>query len=86
MNTLNSAPSNREDAQEALLKMQEYADKNPMYITNAYKETQPEAVLDVEDRVKELEEQKYLQKLKEICPSCGLKICTCKNRFKFEYK
>ncbi|EAS02900.1 WD domain, G-beta repeat protein (macronuclear) [Tetrahymena thermophila SB210] len=86
MNTLNSAPSNREDAQQALLKMQEQADKNPMFITNAYKETQPEAVLDVEDRVKELEEQKFLQKIKEICPSCGLKICTCKNRYKFEYK
>lgn len=66
--------------------MKEHAEKNPLYITNAYKETQPVAVLDVEDRVKELEEQKYLQKLKDICPSCGLKICTCKERFKFDLK
>lgn len=36
--------------------MQEQAEKNPLYISNAYKETQPMAVLDVEDRVKELEE------------------------------
>jgi hypothetical protein len=56
MNTLNSAPSNREDAKEALLMMQDHATKNPKYISSAYKDTQPVAVLDVEDRVKELEE------------------------------
>lgn len=86
MNTLNSAPSNREDAKEALLMMQEHTEKNPSFIQGAYRDTQPVAVLDVEDRVKELEEQKYLSKLKDICGACGLKICTCKERFKFEYK
>ncbi|EGR27210.1 WD repeat protein [Ichthyophthirius multifiliis] len=82
MNSLNSAPDNREDTQAALLQMQEKAEKNPFFIVNAYQKTQPKAVLDIEDKVQELDEQKFLQKIKQICPYCGLKLCTCKDRFR----
>lgn len=67
----------REDAREALLRLDEETRKNPQFIFNAYKATQPAPVFDF--TTPEHEEQELLSRFNKICPSCGLKICKCGN-------
>ncbi|KRX04929.1 WD40-repeat-containing domain [Pseudocohnilembus persalinus] len=79
----NELPGNREDSQQALLALAEEAAKNPKYF-KVYQKTQPVQILDEES--KQSEEQAYLSSIQKICVHCGLKICTCANRIKYEEK
>lgn len=67
----------RDDPREALLALDEETRKNPQFIFNAYKSTQPGAIFDY--TTPEHEEQELLSRYNKICPSCGLKICKCGN-------
>ena len=64
----------RIDTVEALLANAEEAQKNPIYIGQAYKYTQPERILDYDSEVHE--EQKLISSNKK-CDKCGLKVCQC---------
>jgi hypothetical protein len=76
MRTVHKTIDKREDPQKALLKYAEDAEKNPEFVTRAYKDTQPKPIFDY--TTPDIEEQKLLSSIKEICPNCGLKICKCK--------
>lgn len=44
-----------------------------------YKLTQPERIFN--EDVSEVREYEILTKIKDICPHCGLKLCTCANKY-----
>lgn len=44
-----------------------------------YKLTQPERIFN--NDASEFREIEILTKIKEICPHCGLKLCTCANKY-----
>ncbi len=79
--SLNSNPEKVEDARKPLWELQKYTKSNPFF-TQAYKDTQPELV--VNDNVRETKEFEYLQGIKSICPHCGLKLCTCLKKDVYE--
>lgn len=74
MLTQNKSEDYKEDAREALISLDAETRKNPEFITNAYKETQPAPIFDY---VQEDPEQDVLSGYQKVCPSCGLKICRC---------
>ena len=80
MRSQNELVDKREDPQQSLIKYADYAQKNPYFVNNAYKNTQPKAVFDYSGR--EQEEHEFLASIRKICPSCGLKICKCMSRLK----
>lgn len=64
----------REDPVEAIRRFANAAKANPVFVDNAYKETQPETILDY---TTEEHEEKKLMKQNKKCPKCGLKMCHC---------
>ncbi len=73
----------REDAQQALLKLDKASKKNPFFIAPAYQITAPKNILDENAPV--VPEQEYLSKITDkFCHHCGLKICTCSKRLDYE--
>ena len=64
----------KQDPVEAVRRNAGAAEANPMFIDNAYKETQPVKILDWS--TEEHEEKKLMRQFKK-CPRCGLKLCHC---------
>ena len=75
MLTTNKSEDYKEDAREALLKHAEEAEKNPQYVGQAYKKTQPVTIFDY--TTPDIAEQELLSSINKICSGCGLKICKC---------
>ena len=73
MRNINKAIYKEGDVQEMLKK---FAGKGE-WVDNAYKDTQPNTVLD-KDAVVEDEVRFYEETKRKLCPHCGLKFCTCK--------
>jgi len=63
-----------EDPREALLKYAQEADRDSEFTGAAYRESQPEKLLDFTEESTPADE---LLRAKKICTRCGLKICTC---------
>ena len=80
MLTQNKSEDYKEDAREALLALDAETKRNPEFITNAYKNSQPVPVFDY---VKEDQNEDLLSNYQKVCPSCGLKICRCGQSLKF---
>jgi len=78
MLTQNKTEEYKEDPREALLKYAEEAERNPEFVSNAYKISQPVPIFDY--TTPEVAEQELLSRIHKICPSCGLKICKCGKR------
>ena len=81
MHNINKAIYNVEDSQEMILKFKDKKNEG-IWVEKAYKNTQPENVIDknavIEDVVEFYENSK-----KKKCPKCGLKFCTC-NKSSFQ--
>ena len=73
MRNINKAIYKEGDIQEMLKK---FTGKGE-WIDKAYKDTQPNSVLD-KDAVVEDEVRFYEETKRKLCPHCGLKFCTCK--------
>jgi WD40 repeat protein len=78
MLTTNKTEEYKEDAREALLKLDAEAKRTGEYVAQAYKVTQPVPIFDY--TTPEVAEQELLSSIQKICPSCGLKICKCGKR------
>ena len=81
MHNINKTIYNVEDSQKMLLKFKDKKNEG-IWVDKAYKNTQPENVIDqnavIEDVVEFYEKSK-----KKKCPKCGLKFCTC-NKSSFQ--
>ena len=66
-------PEKQVDIQQQLLS---YGSEGTGLISGAYRDTQPEAVLDFSESAANQSADTLLRK-KQYCPRCGLKICTC---------
>lgn len=82
MKELQSMPDINQDPQDALIRLNKIAIEKPIYVTNAYQHTQPVNILDPD--AQEGEQLQLLSAIKEKCPKCGLKVCTCSKRLEFE--
>jgi len=71
----NASENPREDARDALIKLDEETKKNPEFVTNAYQTTQPVPMYDF--TAENVQEQDLLSSIQKICPGCGLKMCRC---------
>jgi len=79
MRSVHEGVDKREDPQKALLKYAEQAEKNPLFVNNAYRATQPKAIFDY--TTPDYKEQELLSSINKICPGCGLKICKCSRKY-----
>jgi len=62
-----------------LLRYAKEAEENPLWVTPAYKKTQPKPIFDT-DEIKR-EDLKFLESTKiEKCKHCGLKFCVCSKK------
>jgi len=75
MQGLHKLKSREEDPQQAILKHAEAAKADPGLVGPAYRNTQPENVLDYDSH--RYEENKFLETKVVKCPRCGMKLCTC---------
>jgi len=67
--------THKEDAREALIKLDAETRKSGDLVLSAYAKTQPVPIFDYTSP--QVEEQELLSSIKKICPGCGLKICRC---------
>lgn len=68
------ADKEQKDSVEVLRSYAEKAERDPLFITTAYRETQPKPVLDYSMQVGD--DESMLSDVRK-CPRCGLKMCTC---------
>lgn len=75
LRSIHSRIGHQEDPLEILHKFQEMAKEDPMYVDQAYKQTQPERQYEANNEFQP--EADFLSTLKKFCPHCGLKLCRC---------
>ena len=71
---LKANPEKVEDARKPLWQLQKYSKQKQEY-TEAYNFTQPQPIY--HESPSDTKQFQFLQTIKQICPQCGLKLCTC---------
>jgi len=74
---LNNASGQEKDSQKALLAYQEKAEKDPILIGRAYKDSQPQQLLDWSVDESEGDKRMALNMKGDFCRKCGQKVCRC---------
>jgi hypothetical protein len=75
---INPDPIHQLDPQAELTRL-EVGARLVVDVEEAYRETQPRKIFDNRDQ--EGKVAAYLRGKGRICPMCGLRVCTCKNKY-----